>query len=106
MSTESEQFNRELDAFAAQLGAEGDGEVVELVKNILDDLCTHTRIDTGQAKGSYVASLNAPVYQTERGRRSETEAVAQSVATADNVRGFTPGQTIYIANGAPYISFL
>jgi hypothetical protein len=106
-----DNFFHELDQFVESAKKDAEAYVVEVVEDITTKLVEYTRIDTGRAKASYAASLHAPEYVvaydvTPTHRISEDEAKQRALATVSEVKPFTLGDEVFVANGAPYISFL
>lgn len=80
---------------------------------IVSDLTEVTPVDTSNALSNWQASLNnpetdeiSPYYPGEKGS-TQAQSAQAAVMVAENVlMDKKPGQTIYIANNAPYIDDL
>jgi hypothetical protein len=79
----------------SSLDETGRAIALELFSSVIKD----TPVDTGRARGNWQTSIGT-AEQSEVNRDGSAPALAE---LASEVRGFTMGKVIYLANNLPYI---
>jgi hypothetical protein len=106
-------FVKDISNFVKKAKEKHEAFVVEVVNDMMEDIVDGTPVDTGLAKSSWFTGIN----QVETRKPSQTGTGPRGAAKfsdferikAENTAAilrYRPGDTIYLANSAPYIDAL
>ena len=102
-------FLNELNIFEQQMIQECEQFARDVAGEILDEITDTNALDTGRCTASWTASVNNPIYNeatdvTEANRIGRETAKERSLSTLPNLQQYKLGDTIYLSNGASYVS--
>jgi hypothetical protein len=102
VSTTLEQFGKRLSIRAQQFEDGSKNLLREVVRAIGGELVKRTPVDTGQARGNWLASIGHPRSDViTGGTRSEDEAFNQSIRPI--LQAIKTDDTVFITNSLDYI---
>lgn len=103
------QFFKELDDFMEEVNKECAAFEVEIVGEMLSDICDVNALLTGRCTASWTASSGSPRYRDARdindfNKIDRATAKERSMSTLINIRNHKLGETLYLSNGTDYVS--